>query len=71
MATTPQLPKDVPVLTRDGRAYVREAAIPEPARTRFLETMLLAQHPVIEGEAGRCFYRHDWELFLERWQRSH
>ncbi len=69
--TRPQLPQDVPLLTKDGRCYVRECDIPEPARSRLLETMRLAQIPVIKDEPGPCYYSHDWALFLERWLRSH
>lgn len=53
-------------------SYVRLADIPQPWLDRFLEALVGAQVPVIEGE-DQVVYEADWALFLrhaERRQRA-
>ena len=47
----------------DGR-YVRAADIPEPYRDEFIADSRGSTMPLPDGEAGQCFFAHDYRKWL-------
>ena len=56
-----QVLDQVPV--QDGR-YVRAADIPEPYRDEFIADSRGSTMPLPDGEAGQCFFAHDYRKWL-------